>query len=229
MHHAEEGFAEDAAVHLRGTQLAVDENHRYFGNLEAALVGGELHLNLEGIPLEADFVQFDGFEHLTAVALESGSGVVDGQAGDDAHILGGEVGHEHASHGPVHYVHAADVTRADGHVVTFCGTFVVKARKVGRCVAEVGIHLEDVVILMLDGPLESGDVGGAEAELSLAFHHEEAVGEFLLHAAHDVGSAVGRVVLDDEYVEILFKTEYRTDNVLDIFLFVISRYDDNAV
>ena len=95
--------------------------------------------------------------------------------------------------------------------------------------AEVGIHLENVVILMLDGPLESGDVGGAEAELSLAFHHEEAVGEFLLHTAHDVGSAVGRVVLDDEDVEIFFKAEHRTDNVLDVLLFIISRYDDDAV
>ena len=30
-----------------------------------------------------------------------------------------------------------------------------------RIVTEIGIHLKDIVVLMLQRPLESGDVGGA--------------------------------------------------------------------
>ena len=50
-----------------------------------------------------------------------------------------------------------------------------------------------------------------------------------LHPADDVGSAVGRVILDDEDVEKLLQSEYRPDDVLDVLLFVIGRYDDNAI
>ena len=154
---------------------------------------------------------------------------MDRQAGDDAHIFGCKIGHQYASHRPVDYIHTADIARADGHVIAFVGTLFIKAWQVGRSMAEVGIHFEHIIVLMFDGPLETGDIGGSEPEFPLAFHHEEAVGELPLHPADDVGSAVGRVILDDEDVEKLFQSEYRPDDVLDVLLFVIGRYDDNAI
>ena len=130
LHHPEESFAKDATVHLRGSQLAVHEDNRYFSNLEAALVSRELHFDLEGIAFELDFVQFDGFKYLTAVALESGSGIVYRQTSDDAYVLRCEVRHQYTAHRPVHNIHTAYVSRADGYVITLVGTLVVEARKV---------------------------------------------------------------------------------------------------
>ena len=95
--------------------------------------------------------------------------------------------------------------------------------------AEVGVHFEDVVILMFYGPFESGDVGSTQAQLALTLYHKEAVGKLGLHTAYNVGCAVGRVVLDDEDVEIFLEGEHRTNDVFDVFLLVIGRYDNNAI
>ena len=229
LHHSEESLSKDAAVHLRSSQFAVHENNRHFGNLESALVSRELHFNLECIAFELDFVQFDGFKYLTAVAFESGSSVVDRQASDEAYVLRCEVRHQYTAHRPVHYIHTAYVARTDGHIITLVGTLGVKAWKIGWSMAEVGIHFENVVILMFYGPFESGNVGSTQTQLTLALYHKEAVGELGLHMANDVGCAVGRVVLDDEDVEIFLEGEHRTDNVLDVLLFIIGWYNDDAV
>jgi hypothetical protein len=44
-------------------------------------------------------------------------------------------------------------------------------------------------------------------------------------SAHDSGSAVGRSVVDYQYVETFLEGEYRTYNLLDILLLVIGRYN----
>ena len=91
---------------------------------------------------------------------------------------------------------------------------------------EVGIHLEYVVVAVLDSPLETADVGGAEAELAGALYHEEALGELLLQFLDDGGGAVGRAVFDDEDIEGLLQTKDGADDVLNI-LFLVIRGDDN--
>ena len=227
---AEDGFAEDAGVHFRGAQLAVDEDDGHFLHLCAALVGGELHLDLEGIALEADGVEVDGLQHAAAVAHEARRGVVDGQARNDAHVFRGEVGHQHASHGPVHHVHAAHVARADGHVGPLLGTGLVEAGQVLGVVAEVGVHLEDVFVVVLQRPAEACDVGCAQAQLAATLHHEQAVGElFSLQAADNLGRTVGRPVFDDQDVEPMLQGKDGPQDVLDILPLVVGRDDDDAV
>ena len=159
----EHGFAEDAAAHLARAQLAVDEDDRNFLYLETALLGGELHFYLEGISFEAHLVQFDGLQHAAAVTFEAGRGVVYLQPRDDAHVFRGVVGHQDAPHGPVHHVHPVHVARPDGHVVPLLGASGVQSRKVVRVVAEVGVHLEDIVVFLRHSPFESCNVSCAEA------------------------------------------------------------------
>ena len=83
----EEGFTKDTATHLARTQFAVDEDYGYLLNLEALLVGGELHFNLEGITLEADGVEVNRFEHLAAVALKPSRCVMNRNARNALHVL----------------------------------------------------------------------------------------------------------------------------------------------
>ena len=228
---AEDGLAEDAAVHLGRAQLAVDEDDGHLADAEAVFVGGELHLYLEGVALEADAVQGDGLEHAPPVADEARRGVVDGQAGDEAHVFRGEVGHQHAPHGPVDHVDAADVARADGHVRPLVPAGGQEARQVGGVVAEVGVHLEDVFVVVLQGPAEAGDVGRAQSLLACALQHEEAAGEVLAlqQAFHDVRRAVRRVVFHHQDVETVLQSEDGADDVLYVFPFIVGRDDDDAV
>ena len=176
---AEYSFAEDAAIHLRRTQFAVDEDNRHLLDAEGIFVGSKLHFYLESISFEADAVQRDSLEYATTVAHETRCGVVDGQTGNEAHIFRGEVRHQHAAHGPVHYVDAADIARANAYVCSFVVAGGVESWQVGGVVAEVGVHFEDVFIAVLQSPAEAGDVGRAQSLLAGALEHEKAVGKLL--------------------------------------------------
>ena len=169
-------------------------------------------------------------QHAAAVAHEARRGVVDRQARNDAHVFRGEVGHQHASHGPVHHVDAAHVARADGYVGSLLGTGLVEAGQILGVVAEVGVHLEDVFVVVLQRPAEACDVGGAQAQLTATLHHEQAVGElFALQAADNLGRTVGRPVFDDQDVETMLQGKDGPYDVLDILPFIIGRDDDDAV
>ena len=165
-HDTEYGLAKDAAVHLRGAQLAVDEDDGYLLDLESALIGGEFHLYLEGVAFEAYLVELNGLQHLAAVALEACGSILHLDTRHKLHVFGGVVRHQHTSHGPVHHIHATHIARADSHIKALIGTGIVEAGQVVGVVREVGIHLEDIVVLMLYGPLETTDIGGAKAELA---------------------------------------------------------------
>ena len=67
---SEHGFSENAAVHLRCSQFAVDKDNRHFLYIRSAFVSGKFHFYLESIPFEADAVQIDGLQYLAAVAYK---------------------------------------------------------------------------------------------------------------------------------------------------------------
>ena len=229
-HHAEEGLAKDTARHLRHPFAAIDEDNGHLLDLEANLVSRVLHLYLEGVALEANLVELDGLQDAPAVALEASRRVVHLEAGDHPDILRCEIAHQHTSDGPVDDVHPADIARADSQVAAFVGTSAVEPRQVVGVVAEVGVHLEDVVVLPFQGPAEAGDVGSAQSELSLALEDEEPVGKLVGHQSFDdLCRAVGRPVVDDEDMETFLQAEDGADDFLDILLLVVGRDDDDAV
>ena len=99
-------------------------------------------------------------KHTPPVALKAGCCVLDFQTGDDTNVFRGIIRHQHTSHRPVHNVHAAHVAGANRKVIAFVGTGAVQAWKVGWVVGEVGVHLEDVLVVMRQTPFETADVGG---------------------------------------------------------------------
>ena len=226
---AEDGFAEDGAVHLGSAEHAVHEYYRHLHHAEAHAVGRELHLYLEGIALETDGVEVERLKHAAAVAYEAGGGVVDRYARDEAHVLAGIVGHEHTPHGPVDDVHARDIARAHGHVCAVLGAGLVEAFQVLGIVAEVGIHLEDIVVAGVERAAEALDVGRAETELAgtLGEQHAARILRHLL--AHDGGSAVGRVVVNHEHVEAVRQFHHCVDDCRRILSLVVHRYYHYAV
>lgn len=88
---------------------------------------------------------------------------------------------------------------------------------------EVGVHLEDVLVVTRQSPLETVDVGRAEAELAFPLFDEKPVGKLLHQTLHDVSRAVRTVVFDDKDVKLHWKVEDVADDLLDVLLLVVSR------
>ena len=88
---------------------------------------------------------------------------------------------------------------------------------------EIGIHLENIVVAALQGPFESGEIGGAEPELAAALDKVEPGGELLLQALHHGSGAVGGAVVDDQYLESVLQPEDGADNLFRIFDLVVGR------
>ena len=56
--------------------------------------------------------------------------------------------------------------------------------------AEVRVHFEEVRVALLQAPLETSDVGGAEAQLSGAFEQVDPPFVAILRFANEVGRAI---------------------------------------
>ena len=193
-------------------------------------MGGVFHLNLEAVALEADLIEFDGLQHPTLVADKARRGVMYLEPGDDPHVFRGEITHQHTANGPVDDIHAADVTGADRHVVTLIMTCGIEPRQVVGIMTEVGIHFEDVVVVMLQCPSEPSDIGRTQSEFPAPFDDKETVTELCSHHIPDDGCRpVGGAVVDHENMETSFQGEYRSDNLLDILLLVVGRNDNYTV
>ena len=108
-------------------------------------------------------IQIDCFQHLTAVAYKSGSRIMHRNTGNEADILGGKIRHQHPSHRPVDYIHAAYITGADRYVSSFFCTSRIQTGQIIRVMAEIGIHLEDIFVCVLQRPLESCDVSSTQS------------------------------------------------------------------
>lgn len=136
--------------------------------------------------------------------------------------------HEYAAYGPIDHIdHVVHIARAYGHVGPAMGAGFIELEELRDGVGEVGIHLEAVFVTALKHPAESGDVGCAETLFPGTLNEVERGGELALKAADDGGSAVGRAVVDDEDVELLWQGEYCADYLLDVLLLVVCRYDDD--
>ena len=73
-------------------------------------MSGILHLYLESIALKADCIQINGFQHLTAIANESGCSIMHLETGYDTHVFRSEIAHQYTSDRPVDHIHARNIS-----------------------------------------------------------------------------------------------------------------------
>ena len=89
---------------------------------------------------------------------------------------------------------------------------------------EVGIHLNHVLVTLIKRPLEAGNVGSTQALLAGSLEDMNAVRTLGDHLVHDGSRAIGRVVIDDEHIKLVFtQGEHGIDDVPYVLLLVISR------
>ena len=149
------------------------------------------------------------------------------EACDDLHIDRGKVTHQHTTNGPVHDIHPRHVTGTDGYIEPLVMTSGIESGQVLGIMAEVGIHLEDIVVVSFQCPFETCNIGSPQSQLALTLDDEEPVVEFRRHQSADNGSSsVGRTVVNDKDMETLIQGEYGSDDLRDILLLIV-RWDDD--
>ena len=95
---------------------------------------------------------------------------------------------------------------------------------------KVGIHLEDVAVVLLQCPFESSDVGSSQTQFSTALYEVQFSREISAHQSfHDARRAVGRAIINHEDMESLFEREHGTNDFLDILFLVVGRNDNYAI
>ena len=99
-----------------------------------------------------------------------------------------------------------------------------------RVVRKIAVHLANVVIAALEGPVKAGKIGTTEALLLRAMEHVHPIvldGQTI----GDLARAVGRAIVDHEHVTNDRRTLARDanclDHVLEVLAFVIGRQTDD--
>ena len=100
-----------------------------------------------------------------------------------------------------------------------------KIRQMRRVVREVGVHLEDEIVLPLESPPETGHVRGPEAELfgapknvNARVRRDDSVDDF--------PCSVGRPVVHNEDLEAGILGQHGLGQASDVFSLVVRRDDD---
>ena len=94
---------------------------------------------------------------------------------------------------------------------------------------EVGIHLDDVFIAVLKRPLKSGNVGCAKPLLAGSLQQIYPLGILCNKSLNDCRRAVGRIVVNNQYVELVLSAKHCSNNVANVLLFVVGGYDNHAI
>ena len=92
---------------------------------------------------------------------------------------------------------------------------------------EVGVHLEEAVVALLQALLECLHVGRAQAELARPVHHLDVI-VLARDRVGDRAGPVGRVVIDDHQVRFGERGTHRVDEARQVVLLVVSGGDDEG-
>ena len=161
---------------------------------------------------------------MSAKALEAAGGVPERQTGHGARVNVGAVAEHEPAHRPVHHGHLAVAYRDPR---TRSASWMA-CRNSGRCagiVREVGVHLEDVLVIALERPAEAGDVGGAQAHLPAPAGGGERASSAAMMLVDDLPRPVRRAVVDDQHVERRILREDRRNQAGNVVAFVVGRDD----
>ena len=88
---------------------------------------------------------------------------------------------------------------------------------------EVAIHLEDLVVATLQCPLEACNIGRTQAELATALHQMYSLAILGNLGADNIGSAIGRTIIDIEEVESPLERHHLVGHTSNILALVIGR------
>ena len=139
-------------------------------------------------------IEPDAPQTLRAVGVEARGQVVDTHSQHEPRVAVGQPADGSAKPVPLLDRAARDVAGTHDQVVIL-SELQQAGERLGR-VRKIAIHLDQRLESVLQPVLETGDVGGTQPQLALAFEQVNPV--VLLHIfAYEAGGPVGRRVIDD--------------------------------
>ena len=93
---------------------------------------------------------------------------------------------------------------------------------------KIGIHLKNILIAIAQGIFKAMYVSSAQAKFAGACFEVQAIGVLRLQVAHNVGSAVRGVIVDDQQVKRVIERHHFSNYSLNVLPFVIGRYYDEG-
>src|SRR6056297_1595976 len=102
---------------------------------------------------------------------------------------------------------------------------MIEPGQVVGIVREISIHFKDVIIIMLDGPLKTGNVSCAQTQLPLSFKDVQPLRIIPLFVLDNISGAIRGIVIDNKYMKYNAEREYLIYNAVNVALFIISGYD----
>ena len=186
-----------------------------------------IHFNLESIAVGVDRRQIELLKHIGAKALVAAGHVADGQAQQRARIPAPAAADHLAQPRPVFDAAARHVARAQRHVGGALGNGQ-QHRQVVRLVREIGVHFAQVAVALAQAFAETGDIGGAQAQLAAAAHELHTRG-VRSQRRHHVAGAVGRTVVHHQHIELRALLKHGGDQARDVLGLVVGWHHHQAV
>lgn len=221
----EEGFVNDFSGHLGAALEAVGEDDGDFGDAKALTPEFVGHFDLEAVAIGPDGIEVEALERGPAKAFVAASRIADGHAGDEADVFARAHAEHETAQGPVDDADAVFVARAEDEVGILGGS--EEGGDVVRVVGEVAVHFEDELVIAFEGPLEAGAVGAAEAVFFGAMEDVNA-GVLFGDGVGNLARAIGRIVIDDEQLDVIGVAHDALDDGGKVILLVVGRDNDEG-
>lgn len=172
------GFKNFLAGDFGGSFTSVFEDDGDFPNLPTAALAHKEHFDEEGVATGEDLVEGDGGKDFTAVEAKAGGGIMGVEAEEGTGDEVSDFAEPDALPTAIAGAAARDVTGADDDM--FILAEFDHGRDVAGVVREIGVHGHDVVgVEGMEGEVEAGEVGGAEAEFARAVDNMDTVRVFI--------------------------------------------------
>jgi len=92
---------------------------------------------------------------------------------------------------------------------------------------EIGIHLEYKLVMVENSPFKAMDIRRSQSQLALPLFQEELAGIFLLELPDNIGCPIRATIIDHQHMIPLSQLKNGFQDLDNILLFVVRRYDDD--
>src|SRR5919199_4685021 len=197
---------------------AVWEDDRHLDDPEPGAGSKGIHFHLEAKAASLQEVEIDALQHLPAEALEAAGAVPDRQFEEGSSVEAATSTYQTAQHRPVLGSPPRNIAGADHHVCVLSRP--QQTWQILRPMGEVGIHLDDELVVVGQRVLEAFHVSSGESLLAPALYHP--------HPARLPGKRLGqrsgairRPVIDDEDVKFAVCSQDFKDQAREVLTLVV--------
>ena len=207
-----------AEIDLGDSVAPVIEEERHFLHAGTDFSAAKQDFFGDGVSASDGFGPVDAPQQFHAIAAEAAAVVLAGQSQQQPSPHVDQAAHEFSSAGPPQDSAARNIAGGDSDVAVFTGSDQFWYGVNG--VTEVGIHIDQQFVVLADAKLEAGGHGGTESQLSGSVQDMQS-GFAESQLFDQLSGAVGRIVIDDEDLQIGAQVQQQGQQFPQILDFVV--------